>query len=373
LSRPPEPVVVVASSEFALKSWPVRRTLEQRLTDDLKFALTRLGLDGFRVEKDAARLVVCGVKDADLAAQACKKVFGVAYAAPAYLLLDASLEDIIRTIRDQAEQRLQNGQSFAVRAHRSTPGPVPRRDVELRGGAEILEAMKDRGVRVDLSNPDITVFVDLVSDDAYVYTERLLGPGGLPPSSQWRMLAVLDSGPLTILAACAMMRRGCAVELFIPLSNTIKGLAAQSQLSLASKLGKLVTRPNYKAFTIEIDELLEKRRGNIQTGTTAWRELVRAAAVKFARAKRFRAVVLGDVAGALEALVPLRFAEVELPIFYPLIGLEKDDLVELSRLADVSVELESQREMDQSLVTSHSIGSLLEVELDDFLVREVRL
>ena len=77
--------------------------------------------------------------------------------------------------------------------------------------------MKDQSVRVDLKKPDLTISVDLTGDMVYVYGNRTQGPGGLPISSQWKMLAVLDSGPLTVLAAYAMMRRGCLVELFIPI------------------------------------------------------------------------------------------------------------------------------------------------------------
>jgi len=333
LSKAAQPVVLVASSEFTLKSSPVRRTLEQRLIDDLKFALIRASFEGFRIEKEAARLVVLGAKGPGNPAIPCSSVFGVAYAAPAQLLINVSLKDVTGTIVDLAQQRLQTGQSFAVRAHRSTPGGISRRDVEVNGGAEVLHFMKEEGIMVDLDNPDLTFYVDLVGEDAYVYCERLQGPGGLPLSSQWKMLAVLDSGPLSILAAYAMMRRGCVVELFIPISGMINGLAARTQLNLARRLDRLVTRPNYKAFTLEIDGLLEKSSKDVHVNSAEWRQLVRSLAVRFAKEKRFRALVLADVSGNLDAAT---VARAELPVFYPLLGLEAEDLAELSGLVDVS-------------------------------------
>lgn len=326
-------MVLVASAEFTLKSSPVRRTLEQRLIDDLKFALTRAGFDGFRIEKDAARLVVIGAKGAGDPAIPCSSVFGVAYAAPAQLLMNASLADVTGTIRSLAEQRLEAGQSFAVRAHRSTSGNISRREVEVKGGTEVLHSMKQQDVAVDLDDPDLTFYVDLVGDDAYVYCDRLQGPGGLPLSSQWKMLAVLDSGPLSVLAAYAMMRRGCVVELFIPTSGTVDGLAIQTQLALARRLDRLVTRPNHKAFTLEIDELLVKNRDDHYRRSGQWMQLVRSLAARFAREKRFKAMVLGDVSGNLEASA---VTKPELPVFYPLLGLDAEDLAELSNLAKVS-------------------------------------
>ncbi len=364
-----QPVVLVASAEFTLKSYPVRRTLEQRLIDDLKFALTRAGFDGFRIEKNAARLVVIGAKGPGNPAIHCSSVFGVAYAAPAQLLMNVSLADVTGTIRAVAEQRLGAGQSFAVRAHRSTPGNISRRDVEINGGAEVLQSMKQQGVTVDLDDPDLTFYVDLVGDDAYVYCERLPGPGGLPLSSQWKMLAVLDSGPLSVLAAYAMMRRGCVVELFIPTSGTVEGLAAQTQLALARRLDQLVTRPNHKAFTLEIDQLLEKNSDRSHLLTGAWKPLVRSLAARFAKEKRFKAIVLGDVSGNLEAST---VTKAELPVFSPLLGLDAEDLAELSSLARVSNdELMLNEELKYSLsnLQGRDIGFTTEF---GHLVRELK-
>jgi thiamine biosynthesis protein ThiI len=216
--------------------------------------------------------------------------------------------------------------------------------------------MKQQCVTVDLDDPDLTFYVDLVAEDAFVYCERLQGPGGLPLSSQWKMLAVLDSGPLSILAAYAMMRRGCVVELFIPISGVVNGLAARTQLNLAWKLDRLATRPNYKAFTLAIDELLEKASEGSQVGSGEWKQLVRSLAVRFAKEKRFRALVLGDVSGNLDAAT---VAGAELPIFYPLLGLEGNDLAELSNSAGISdSELmpNAEPEYSQSPISGRDIG-----------------
>jgi adenylyl- and sulfurtransferase ThiI len=135
-------VVLVASSEFTLKSSPVRRTLEQRLIDDLKFALRRENLDCSRVEKEAARFILFGTKQAEPAAAVCHNVFGVAYAAPATLLTNPTLNDILQTILELARQQLTLGKSFAIRAHRSTPGGISRHDVEVEGGCVLSRTVR---------------------------------------------------------------------------------------------------------------------------------------------------------------------------------------------------------------------------------------
>ncbi len=221
--------------------------------DDLRVALTRSGLEDFTVEKEAGRIVVRGIRNAEVAAGFCAKVFGVAYAAPS-VYLPASMDMITQTIVKVATQALRPGQTFAIRTHRATASPLVRHDIELNGGSQVLRSLGQDVVRVNLKTPDVTIYVDLVGDYAYVYNQRLPGPGGLPLSSQWRMLAVLDSGPLSILAAFAMMRRGCLVELLIPLSGTIPAFTKAGQLRLAQILREFVTPLTLQIFYICVRE-----------------------------------------------------------------------------------------------------------------------
>ena len=325
-----EPVVLVATSEFTLKSTPVRRTLEQRLIDDLKFGLRRGSLECSRVEKEAARLVVFGTKQNTLAAKVCSRVFGVAYAAAADLLMNPGIDDVTAAICNLAQRHLKYSQSFAVRAHRSTPGKITRRDVDVQGGERVLAQMKAFGLRVDLDDPDVTFYVDLVGNDAYVYSERFRGPGGLPPSAQWKMLAVLDFGPLSLLAAYAMMRRGCAVQFFIPVSKNIPQMSYEMQMGLVERIAALVTRPSYKAFVVEIDGLLAGQKRNRPP-----HGLLRTLATRFAEENRFKGVVLGNTVGALSSLTA---GQSKLPLFYPLLGFEIEDLKELAELVGISDE-----------------------------------
>ena len=369
MAKAGEPVVLVASAEFILKSSPVRRTLEQRLIDDLKFTLRRHGLECSRVEKDAARLVVFGTSPTEEAAALCSNVFGVSYSAPAQLLMNTSLHDITEKITEVAQQRLPPGSLFAIRSRRSTPGTISRREVELQGGSSILGAMKDRAVKVDLEAPDVTFYVDLVGRDAYIYSEKLKGPGGLPLSAQWKMLAVLDRGPLSILAAVAMMRRGSVVQLFIPVSDTLGTLCSSMQMALAETISRLVTRPNYTAFVFEVDRFLDAGSAH----TDGWRRPVRQTAAKFASDNRFKGLVFGDISGHLSDLGGVSAAGIQLPTFYPLLALQPEDLTELSRLVRIG-ESELVCSMDSGNQSPDLGGTKQSAEvLDSSAVREVRL
>ena len=339
--------MLVASAEFTLKSSPVRRTLEQRLMDDLKVGMTRKGLDGFNIEMDAGRIIVRGVRDAEIAARCCARVFGVAYAAPASVL-PASMSGVMKMIVEMAEKSLSPGQSFAIRSHRATPSPLSRREVEIKGGSEVLRVLNSSGVKVDLTNPDLTIFVDLVDDRAYVYREKLTGPGGLPLSSQWKMLLILDSGPLSVLAAYAMMRRGCLIEPLLPLSDRLSFFARDQQLQLGQNLRDLVTRPSYRIFTLEFDQSF-RNASSLAYPEARW--LARKAGTRLAAEKRFKGVVFSDVAGPIGVRQPQDAVDSRMnpPIFQPLIGLSSEDLSTMCKEVGIAEDrLLSQMELERS-------------------------
>lgn len=337
-----EAVVLVSSAEFVLKSSPVRRTLEQRLVDDLRFALRRAGFRNFTTEKTAGRIIIKGVTDAPAAAQTVAKVFGVAYAAPA-TKISGSMETILSTLVRTAAETIATGQTFAIRCHHSSPNRISTRDVEREGGSEILRRIAERNLKVNLSRPDVLISIDLFGESAYVYTMKLAGPGGLPLSSRWKMLAVLDSGPLSLFAAYVMMRRGCLVQLLIPSSATEKHYLLDHQLALASKLRHFVTRESYPGFVLEVDKTPYRQK-----------QAIRLMSLEIARGRRFRGAIFADVSGsiALHRALGDKSHALGLPIFQPLIGFEADDLMGLCRLfeidsSDLQAELTADHEPSQ--------------------------
>lgn len=352
-----EPVIIVASAEFVLKSSPVRRSMEQRLIDDLKFALRKAGFEDAKMKKIAGRIIIDGVTDTPAAAAICSKVFGVAYASPAMRV--ECLPTVIKaTITETAKDVLLPGQSFAIRCHRSSPSEVSTRAVEIEGGAEVLKTLHERNIRVKLNHPDQLIAADLFEESAYVYAKKFPGPGGLPISSQWKMLALFDCGPLSIFAAYVMMRRGCLVQLLIPPHNA--HAATDLKLDLARKLRSLVTREKYNALVMNVGSATQSKQS------------IRITSIDIARKKRFKGVIFADVDGPISPslLLSVKSREVGLPIFQPLMGFDRQDLNELCGIFDIGWD-----EVDAELSheKSTSTESLLPSESLSWTLGEVSL
>jgi thiamine biosynthesis protein ThiI len=350
-----EPVVIVASAEFVLKSSPVRRSMEQRLIDDLKFALRKAGFEDVKMKKTAGRIIINGITDTTSAATICSRVFGVAYASPA-TKVDCLPPVIKNTIVQTAKDVMLPGQSFAIRCHHSSPSDVSTRTIEIEGGTEVLKALHERNIRVKLNHPDRLISADLFEESAYVYTTKISGPGGLPISSQWKMLALFDSGPLSLFAAYVMMRRGCLVQLLIPPSIDNANAATNQKLELARKLRNFVTREKYNTFVMNVGPVNPPKQSIRLTG------------IEIARKKRFKGVIFADVDGPISPSLVLseKSREVGLPIFQPLMGFDRQDLNELCGIfdidwAEVDAELSQEKSaLNESLLPSESLNWTLE-------------
>jgi len=337
-----EPVVLVSSAEFVLKSSHVRRTLEQRLIDDIRLALRKSNIYDFTIGKVAGRIVVGGISEAESAARVIARIFGVAYAIPA-IKVEGSTDSVLSAIRQTAMDSLGVGQTFAVRCHRSALNPVSTRDVEKEGGSQILDALAERKVRVNLTEPDVLISVDFSAKEAYLFTTRIPGSGGLPLSSEWKMLAIMDS-PLALLAAYVMMRRGCLTQLLIPCSGVDIRFNAERQIAQATKLRDFVTRERYSGYILDLDALPHAA------------SLIRRIGVEFASQRRFRGVVFADARGPIGSISFLtqRSRDLGIPIFQPLIGFGETEVIELAQLlsvewresSDAPVEIESKENLD---------------------------
>jgi len=151
------------------------------------------------------------------------------------------------------------------------------------------------------------------------------------------MLLILDSGPLSILAAYSMMRRGCLVEPLLPLSDRIPYFARDPQLLLVRKLRELVTRSSYRTFTLDFDKSVE--RGQTSSfGYSEARRFVRCAGAKLATEKKFKGIVFSDVAGELATLTDFPSDQLGRPIFQPLIGLASEELLDMCKQVDLAQE-----------------------------------
>ena len=190
---------LVRYGELALKSKEVRRKFEEILISNIKRVL----------EKNEKKATVKNIYGRFLVETnenlAClKKVFGVVSFSPCWKT-SSSFEDIKKFCLEKIE--LKKGETFAVRCNRIGEHSYKSQEVEREIGSLFVEKF---GNKVNLTNPDKTVWVDIRNKETYLYTEIIDGPGGLPIGTAGKVFCEIENFN-DIIASWLFMKRGCEI------------------------------------------------------------------------------------------------------------------------------------------------------------------
>lgn len=196
--------------EIGVKSRQVRRRFVAQLVDNIEAHFERRKATCL-VETSWGR-VWLEARDDEVARDVISRTFGLVSGSPT-TVVDATLEAIGEQIEAIAPDHVQPGDSFAIRARRAGNHPFTSQDVGVAGGDAVGRAVA--GITVDLDDPDVEIFVEVRDEAAYIFTDIIDGPGGLPMGSQGTIV-VPFLGPRSPAAAWLVMRRGASVHALVP-------------------------------------------------------------------------------------------------------------------------------------------------------------
>jgi thiamine biosynthesis protein ThiI len=319
-------VIIVRYGEIGLKSKATRASFEGRLIRNLRAAL---GIDD--VWRGYGRIYVASSSRED--AVKASRVFGVASTSVA-VETGAELEEILEKATDYAKQRIKKGDTFAVRARRVGKHSYSSMDIARQLGSRIVEAT---GARVDLTEPDVEIFVEVRDRNAYIYHEVIKGVGGLPLGTQGRAVALISGGIDSPVAAWMMMRRGVdIVALFLDPSPLVdrrtRDRALQGIARLAGwKHGAIKTYvAPYGDVLIDLLKVKDYRLGCVLCKRAIYR-----AGKEVAEKEGAKALITGESLGqvASQTMDNLHAIDrvIDYPIFRPLIGHDKEEIISLAK------------------------------------------
>lgn len=198
-------VILARYSEIGLKSTPVRVRFENRLRDNIISMLASDRIEALVTKKDARFFIES--ERIDDAASSVKRVFGISSLSIAEVCT-SDMSDICSTAAEYSMGRLRSGDSFAVKARREGSHPYTSMDVGREAGSAIFIANESKGVKVNLTDPDVVFYVEVRNNKAYIFGSYVKCHGGLPIGTQGKVMAEIKSDR-DILSAWLMMKRGC--------------------------------------------------------------------------------------------------------------------------------------------------------------------
>jgi thiamine biosynthesis protein ThiI len=318
-------IALIHYGEIGLKG-KNRKYFEEKLASNVRKVL---GKDA-KVNVEQKRLFAEGTFTEKNAREKLGKVFGIEWFAIAEECAPET-EAIWKCVKKNLKRV--GGKKFAVRAKRSDKN-FPMGSMELSGeiGKRVLDSVD---AKVDLKNPEITVFVEIMQGKALVFFEKVRGLRGLPVGVGGRVICLMSGGIDSPVAAYFMMKRGCEVDFLHVHSFDKNGKVKGSKIEKLVKSldeyqqrkAKLWVVP-YAGFYARTGEV--ERRYEL----VVFRKYLYKLAERVAQEKNYGGVVSGDSLGqvASQTLENIAAAQsgLEVPVFRPLVSMDKMEIVDVA-------------------------------------------
>lgn len=330
-------ILLVKNGEIALKGLN-RSTFEDMLVKNIKYRLSSLGK--ISVTKAQSTIVVTPKYedyDLDEACERLKKVFGIATFSRC-LVTEKDLDVIKKEAIEYLRDLLPYTKTFKVAAKRSDkhfPYNSPQLQQEL-GGA-LLSAYPT--LKVDVHNPEVTVTVEIREEHAYVHASVVKGAGGMPIGSSGKGLLLVSGGIDSPVAGYMMARRGLklsAMHFVSPPYTSDRAL--QKVVTLCEKVTEY--SGDMDLYVVPFTKLQVAIRDNCpeELFTIIMRRLMMELANRLCEREDIPAIItgesLGQVASQTVYALSATNAAADYPVFRPLIGMDKRDIVEIARDID---------------------------------------
>ncbi|MCR4322781.1 MAG: tRNA 4-thiouridine(8) synthase ThiI [Candidatus Azambacteria bacterium] len=221
--------------------------------------------------------------------------------------------------------------TFRVSARRADKNfPLNSKEINEQLGALIVTRL---GKRVDLENPDANCHIEIVGKHIFLYFEKEKGCGGLPVGSAGKVLSLISSGFDSPVASWKMIRRGCEVVFIHFHSYPYTSHASQENVQ---EIVKVLTKFQYRSLVLSVP-FLEIQKMITASGipeglrVVLYRRFMMRIAEHVAKQEGCAALVTGDSLGQVASQtlenIAVISAATTMPIFRPLIGENKDDII----------------------------------------------
>ncbi len=228
-----------------------------------------------------------------------------------------------------------NKKTFKIRASRSNKQfPISSMEIAREIGHQVL--VKYPALKVNIKKPDIYVDVRVLNDKIYISQENIIGPGGLPVGTSGHIITLISGGIDSPVASYMMSKRGCRQTFAFFYAHPFVGIEVKEKIL---KLMKLISQyqPGCNLYVIPFGDIQNAISKNCREDyrTILFRKYMIETATLLATKTHASAILTGDSLGQVSSQTITNIAVLDqlssLPIFRPLLGHNKIEIIELSR------------------------------------------
>lgn len=337
-------VILVKLGEIVLKGLN-RKSFEDLLLKNVKRRLKQLG--DFEI-KCAQSTIYIAPKDKSLdlteTISVLQKIFGIVSISKA-AITNKFMKDIEKTTLEYLGPRLKTLKTFKVETKRADKKfALTSPEISANLGGFILKNFKN--LSVDVHNPDIIINIEIRDFGAYIRGETIKGTGGLPVSSSGKAAILISGGIDSPVAAWMMAKRGlelCAIHFASPPYTSER--AEKKVISLLKKVSEYSGRMTmHTVLFTKIQETIHEKCPE-DLFTIIMRRIMFKISTIIAFQQKCQALItgesLGQVASQTIGAIQCVDEASSLPVFRPLIGMDKEEIIKISRKIetfDISIE-----------------------------------
>ena len=327
-------VLLLKCGEIVLKGLN-RKTFEDRLLKNLKRRMAHVADCEISMRQSVVYVEIPDDADADAVMECASRVFGFATISRAAVCPEKTLESVIATAKDYLAANFAAAKTFKVETKRGDKKfPMTSTEISQHVGGELADLFPE--VRPDMHHPDLVVNVEMREKYAFVHAGPVPGAGGMPIGSNGRAALLLSGGIDSPVAGWMMAKRGlelCAVHFFsYPYTSE---RAKEKVMELAELLTHYAGR--MEVYVVPFTEIQEAIRDNCPEDmfTLIMRRFMMRLAERVAQEHDAGALItgesLGQVASQTMEAMNVTGAVCSMPVFRPVIGMDKEEIVQISR------------------------------------------
>lgn len=337
--------IIVKYGEIGVKG-KNRYIFENKLIKNIKNMLKPI--DKFNVYKEYGRVYVdLGDYEYDEVCEEVKKVFGVVGVCPAVKVLRNNEEDVeaaYNKLKETAlmvlEEKIANGaKTFKVESRRGDKSfRLTSQDMSIDIGGYLLSNVGDK-IKVDINKPEVKIKCELRENNVVVYSDTVPGYGGLPIGTNGKAMSLLSGGIDSPVATWMVAKRGMEVEAIHFHTYPFTSEKSQEKVKdLARILAKYCGRVRlHKVNLLEIQKSVSLNCRDEEMTIISRRFMMRIAE-RVAIKRNCDALITGESIGQVASQtiqgLTCTNASVSLPVFRPLIAMDKTEIIDIAKKID---------------------------------------
>ncbi len=330
-------IILIKDGELALKGLN-RRNFESVMTDNIRRRLKDLGKFNIRRAQSTLYIEPADEQfDFEEALERVKLIFGIAAFSRA-CVCEKDMEDILNKAPLYLAEQMNEIKTFKVEAKRADKQfPLKSPEICYEVGGKLLSAFPH--LSVDVHNPDLVVTVEVRDYAAYIRGNQIKGAGGLPVGTAGHASILISGGIDSPVAAWTMAKRGLRLDAIHFASPPYT--SARAEMKVHTLLSKVARYSGIiKLATVPFTEIQEKIGECCPEDyfTLVMRRMMMRIAERIAKENDSLALITGESLGQVASQTLPAIAATDsvtgIPVLRPLIGMDKEEIVRISKHID---------------------------------------